>query len=109
MASAAKRLTYLAAAAEDVRRLYLQDRRPGQLVIQRLTDLAAGRLQGQPLGGELSDCRKVYVGIRGNQPTHRIVYRELRDGTTEIIEVIAVGEREALLVYREAVERLRRL
>lgn len=65
---------------------------------------------GQPLHdfsdtGDLSDCRKLYVGDR----THRIVYRLLPDESAPTtVDVIAVGERELLQVYVEAARRLER-
>ncbi|HKN50483.1 MAG TPA: type II toxin-antitoxin system RelE/ParE family toxin, partial [Actinomycetota bacterium] len=61
-----------------------------------------------PGTGDLSDCRKLYVGLEYGRPTHRIVYREHDDGVVEIIEVIAVGEREAFTVYLAALRRLGR-
>jgi hypothetical protein len=61
------------------------------------------------VAGDLSDCRKVYVGVVGGNPTHRIVYRQHSDGAVEIIEVIAVGQREALAVYLDTLRRLGRL
>jgi hypothetical protein len=107
-----KKLTYLEAAADDIRRLHAENSPLAFVVFQRLTDLANGTLQGQPLqrraSGDLSDCHKIYVGLVGGRPTHRIVYRQLRDGMFEVIEVFAVGPREAALVYLEAIRRLGR-
>lgn len=107
-----RRLTYLAAAAEDVRRLHRENPDLALLVLQRLTDLSKGRLDGDPLearvAGDLSDCRKIYVGTVGDQPTHRIVYRQVMGGEIEVLEVIAVGPREAMAVYIEAAQRLGR-
>ena len=105
-------MTYLAAAADDIRRLHRADPALALVVLQRLTDLAKGRLDGEPLerrvAGDLSDCRKIYVGRVGGQPTHRIVYRPMGGGTIEVLEVIAVGMREAMAVYLEAARRLGR-
>ncbi len=113
MSSKRRRLVYLEAAAEDIRRLHRQDPALVLVVLQRLTDLAKGRLDGEPLerrvAGDLSDCRKLYVGVLGGQPTHRIVYRLVSGGIVEVLEVIAVGAREALAVYLEAARRLGRL
>jgi hypothetical protein len=107
-----RRLTYLAAAADDVRRLHRENPDLALLVLQRLTDLSKGRLDGDPLearvAGDLSDCRKIYVGKVGGQPTHRIVYRQVSGGEIEVLEVIAVGAREAMAVYLEAARRLGR-
>jgi hypothetical protein len=107
-----RRITYLAAAADDVRRLHRDDPPLALVVLQRLADLAAGRLDGEPLerrpSADLADCRKLYVGRTGSRPTHRIVYRQFDNGAVEVIEVVAVGPREGLAVYREASERLGR-
>jgi hypothetical protein len=107
-----RRLTYLQAAADDVRRLHRHDPETALVVLQRLTDLAHGRLEGEPLerrpSADLSDCRKLYAGRTGDAPTHRIVYRQIGTGVFEVIEVIAVGMREALSVYITAAERLGR-
>lgn len=108
-----RRLTYLEAAADDVRRLHRANPDLALLVLQRLTDLAQGRLDGEPLErratGDLSDCRKVYVGLVGGQPTHRIVYRQVGGGVVEVLEVVVVGAREAMAVYLEAARRLGRI
>ena len=107
-----RRLTYLPAAADDIRRLHRQDPALALVVLQRLTDLAHRRLDGEPLerrpSADLSDCRKIYAGRTGGAPTHRIVYRLLGTGAVEVIEVIAVGPRESLAVYLQAAERLGR-
>ena len=107
-----RRLTYLEAAANDIRRLHREDPALALIVLQRLTDLAKGRLDGEPLerrvAGDLSDCRKIYVGRVGGQPTHRVVYRPIGGGAIEVLEVIAVGVREAMAVYLEAARRLGR-
>jgi ParE-like toxin of type II ParDE toxin-antitoxin system len=107
-----RRIRYLEAAADEVRQLHRQDRALALIVLQRLTDLAKGRLVGEPLerrpSADLSDCRKVYIGRIGGRPTHRIVYRELGDGAVEVIEVVAVGAREGMAVYLEAAQRLGR-
>lgn len=59
--------------------------------------------------GDLTDCRKLYFG-RGNPPSHRIVYREAgTDGALEVLEVVAVEERDALYVYLLTANRLGRL
>lgn len=92
------------------RGLHRADRPLGELVLQRLTGLRAGRLDGVPLehrpAGDLSDCRKLYVGRVGEQPTHRIVYRRHGNGVVEVLTVVAVGEREGLAVYLAALGRL---
>jgi hypothetical protein len=107
-----RRPTYLPAAADDIRRLHRADPGLALIVLQRLTDLAKGRLDGMPLerrvAGDLSDCRKIYVGRVGGQPTHRVVYRPIGGGAIEVLEVIVVRVREAMAVYLEAARRLSR-
>ena len=98
---------------DDIRALRRRNEKLARLVIEKLADLRSGRIEGQPLSalagtGDLSDCRKIYVGLDPIRPTHRIVYRQHDDGAVEVIEVVAVGEREALIVYLEALKRLGR-
>ena len=99
--------------AEDLRAIRRQDEKLALLILRRIADLRAGRISGEALEllpgtGDLSDCGKLYVGLEYGRPTHRIVYREHDDGVVEIIEVIAVGEREAFTVYLAALRRLGR-
>lgn len=55
--------------------------------------------------GDLSDCRKVYF----DEARHRIVYRLLPDESSPAwIEIVAVGRRTGLDVYRSAARRLGR-
>lgn len=98
---------------DDIRAIRRRSEKLAVLILEKLADLRAGRIEGHPLAelagtGELSDCRKIYVGIEPARPTHRIVYRQHDDGAVVVIEVIAVGEREALAVYLEALKRLGR-
>ena len=99
--------------AEDIRSIRRHDEKLAILILQKMADLKAGRILGEPLAvlpatGDLADCRKIYVGLEHGRPTHRIVYQEHDDGVVELIEVIAVGEREALSVYLDALRRLGR-
>jgi hypothetical protein len=99
--------------AEDLRTIRRQDEKLALLILRRIADLRDGRVSGEALEllagtGNLSDCRKLYVGLEYGRPTHRIVYRERDDGVVEIIEIIAVGEREAFTVYLAALRRLGR-
>lgn len=92
---------------------------PSQLLkrvaLQRLTDIRAGRLRGEPLSdrartGPLGDCLKVYFDEDGApQPRFRIVYRELREGRLEVAEIAAVEQRQASYVYQLTASRLGRL
>lgn len=96
---------------DDLRAIRRQSEKLAVVVLTRLADLKAGRIEGRPLQdlpgtGDLSDCRKIYVGLTAMMPTHRIVYRVKDNGAVEVIEVVVVGEREALAVYLEAVRRL---
>lgn len=99
--------------AEDLRTIRRHDEKLALLILREIADLRAGRVSGEPLEvlpgtGDLSDCRKLYVGLEYGRPTHRIVYREHDDGVVELIEVIAVGEREAFTVYLTTLRRLGR-
>lgn len=81
-----------------------------------MDDLSRGRIKGKPLEahpeiGDLSDCFKLYFDVRKDMsPGFRLVYRQLNSGDIEgvSIEAIAVGRRQALEVYKVAVERLGR-
>jgi hypothetical protein len=108
-----RRFGALPEVTDDLRAIRLENEKLGTLIIQKLADLRAGRITGQPLEnlpwvGDLSDCRKIYVGLEFGRPTHRIVYSSHDDGVIEVIQVIAVGEREALAVYLDALRRLGR-
>ncbi len=58
--------------------------------------------------GDLSDCRKIYFGVTA-EPTHRIVYRLLADEEIEVVQVVAVEQREEGYVYLLAAQRLAQL
>jgi hypothetical protein len=63
------------------------------------------RLSRDARTGDLSDCRKLYF----DEARHRIVYRLYpSDDTPMEVEIIAVGPRANLDVYRRASERLGR-
>lgn len=108
-----RRFRALPEVTADIRAIRRGSEKLAVLVIEKLADLRSGHIEGQPLGqlpgtGNLSDCRKIYVGLDPVRPTHRIVYRQHDDGAVEVIEVVAVGERESLVVYLEALKRLGR-
>ena len=108
-----RRFVALPEVTDDLRAIRLKDEKLAILIIEKLADLRAGRITGQPLEnlpgtGNLSDCRKIYVGLEFGRPTHRIVYASHDDGAVEVIQVIAVGEREAVAVYLDALRRLGR-
>lgn len=104
---------YLPAATADLARLEQDNHR---LVVraQALVELVVDReIEGAELKllasyGDLSDCRKVYFGDT-TEPTHRIVYRLLDDHAIEVVEVVAVEQREEGYVYLLAAQRLARL
>jgi hypothetical protein len=107
--------TFLAAAKDDIGRLYADDPDVARLALLRVRDLEARKVEGIPLeemakAGDLGDCRKMYFGP-GNPPSHRIVYRHLDDDPTkvEVVEVIAVEARADMYVYLLAASRLGRL
>ena len=107
------RAHYLPAATADLGRLEQDNHR---LVVraQALVELIVDReIEGEELKllasyGDLTDCRKIYFGVTSD-PTHRIVYRLLADGAIEVVEVVAVEQREEGYVYLLAAQRLARL
>ncbi len=66
--------------------------------IQKSPEL--GELLGNKAGYELSGCRKMYA----DNKRIRIVYRIIEDKI--IVEVIAIGERDDMAVYKTAADRL---
>ena len=58
--------------------------------------------------GDLGDCRKVYFDSKPGPPGYRIVFRYLDDVSVEVVEIVAIGPRDALAVYKAAAERLGR-
>ena len=96
------------AAKEDIRNLPFAVQLEAVKYLVRL-EHAAPKL-GIPLGddplvGDLSDCRKIYI----DRQRHRIIYRCLPDETrAKIVDVIVVGPRMLKKVYVEAVKRLGR-
>lgn len=110
---ARRRLEYLPAALGDLKRLQHDDPALALEAGRILTDVAAGRRDGEPLSamaatGDLTDCRKIYFGHR-NEPTHRIVLQLRPDGTIEVVLVVAVEARADAYVYLLSAERLQRL
>ena len=110
---ARRRLEYLQAALGDLKRLHQDDPALALEAGRILTDVAAGRCDGEPLSamaatGDLTDCRKIYFGHR-NEPTHRIVLQVRPDGTIEVVLVVAVESRADAYVYLLSAEHLQRL
>jgi len=109
---APRRLEALPGVAKDLKAL--PTRRLQEIALTKIAAARDGRLTGRPLGvqvrtGDLSDCRKIDFDERADRPPGwRIVYRELRDDTIEIIEIVAVGARANAAAYFSAAERLER-
>ena len=86
-----------------------------EIALQRISDVVNGRLSGARLEdmsrtGDLTDCFKLYFDETGRPgPAYRVVYRELAEGAVEVVEVVAVEQREELYVYALAALRLGRL
>lgn len=86
-----------------------------EIALQRISDVVNGRLSGARLEdmsrtGDLTDCFKLYFDETGGpDPAYRVVYRELAEGAVEVVEVVAVEQREELYVYALAALRLGRL
>ena len=86
-----------------------------EIALQRISDVVNGRLSGARLEdmsrtGDLTDCFKLYFDETGGPgPAYRVVYRELTEGAVEVVEVVAVEQREELYVYALAALRLGRL
>jgi mRNA interferase RelE/StbE len=111
-----RKVRFLGAAATDIERLAKDDPVIGRLAALKVHELARGDVVGEPLAemastGDLSDCFKLYFGI-GSPPSHRIVYIEIADTgppVWEIVEIVAVEERDDLYAYLLASSRLGRL
>lgn len=87
------------AAIDDLRRIG-PDAVPK--VLKKVLLLVEDAEAGHPLGGELTNFRKLVVG----RNTWRIVYRITEEATVEICEIWAIGARADAEIYREAVARL---
>lgn len=102
------------AVEQDIERLGADDPKLKVRAVALLDLLADGKVAGEALKdmafyGDLSDCFKFYFGVTGGGVTHRIVYRTLAGGGIEIVEAIAVEERQEGYVYLLASQRLGRL
>ncbi len=84
------------------------------LAMTLLLEIEAGRVTGKPLDarahtGDLSDCFKLYFDHpQGDRPAFRIVYRLNPDSSPDAarIQAVAVGKRQSLAVYQQAVNRI---
>ena len=107
-------LRWLEAARADLERLRQDDERLARRALALIRLVETGRLDGRPLQdlalyGDLSDCRKIYFGAEQGHNTHRITYRTSHDGHLELIEIVALEQRQDGYVYLLAANRLRRL
>jgi len=74
-------------------------------ILKSLTKIEAnGMKTGQPLHGNLWDCRK----LKHKRLGLRVVFRQSSLGV-EIVEIVVVGKREDSEVYAEAAKRLGRM
>ena len=85
------------------------------MTLERRAFIRDGKLRGErldnhPTTGDLSDCYKLYFDpVPTRKPRYRLVYRYTPNEVAAVaLEAVAVGEREALSVYIQALERLNR-
>lgn len=94
-------IRYKDGAVED---LLSFDKGVRKLIIKQIEKISTspelGELLGNKAGYELSGCRKMYA----DNKRIRIVYRIVEDKI--IVEVIAIGERDDMAVYKTASDRL---
>ena len=107
-----RNVSFLRAAADDLRSLGVRRPDVAKEVFALLKRLDQGRLAPQRLShfgktGDLSDCGKIPVIVEGH-PEHRIIVRG-SSGSFLVVEVIAVEERTSDLAYLLAGLRLGRL
>jgi mRNA interferase RelE/StbE len=96
------KVTLTAEAAQDFRRL---DGSLKQPVIKLLKKLETSPLLGEHLGNKAGFDLTGYYKLYAAKKTIRIVYRILEHAV--VIEIIAIGKRESLEVYRTAHKRVR--
>ena len=106
------KLTKLPGFDQDVHAL---PRQIALMALERLVFIRDGKVRGErlddhPTTGDLSDCYKLYFDpVPTRKPRYRLVYRYTPDEIQAVaLEAVAVGEREALSVYLQALERLNR-
>jgi len=118
---AKRQLSWLAAAEADVGRIDAEDPAVAKLALRLAKKLEAGTISGVRLEdmsrtGDLSDCFKVLFGV-GNPPSHRLTYRQIEPAeptvqvgpVVEVVEVVAVEQRDQGYVYLLTASRLGRL
>jgi addiction module RelE/StbE family toxin len=106
-------VTFLDEAVEDLRRIAKRSPEVVKEVLRLLKQLDAGelvphRLQDYAKTGDLTDCGKIVVEVKG-EPEYRIVVRDVGRGNFEVCEVITVEARTEDLAYLLAGVRLGRI
>ena len=95
-------VTLTADAAEDFRRL---DGSLKQPVAKQLKKLETSPLLGEHLGNkaglDLTGYYKLYAAKKDIRIVYRIIEQEV------IVEIVAIGKREELAVYRTSLKRIR--
>lgn len=108
-----RNISFTDEAKADLAVLAGRDRRLVVEAIRVLKAVGAGRITPTRLRtfsktGDLSDCFKIYFGLEQEDDTHRVVLREVH-GQVEVLEVVALEDRQADLPYLLAATRLARL
>jgi mRNA interferase RelE/StbE len=92
-----------AAAAEDFRRLDGSLKEPVAKQLRKLeTAPRLGEHLGNRAGLDLTGYYKLYAAKKAIRIVYRMIEQEI------VVEVVAIGKREDLAVYQEALTRLRR-
>lgn len=92
-----------AGAAEDFRRLDGSLKKPVATQLRKLeTSPRLGEHLGNRAGLDLTGYYKLYAAKKAIRIVYRILDQEI------LVEVVAIGKREDLAVYRDALNRLKR-
>jgi mRNA interferase RelE/StbE len=92
-------LNYLAGVKDDYRSLDGSQKKLVNKSLKRIENM--GMQAGQPLSGALVGCRK----LKHRKAGLRVIFRDSQNGI-EIIDIIAIGKREDLKVYKTAEDRM---
>jgi len=108
-----ERVRFFDDALVDIRAISKRSRPVAVEVLRLLKLLDQGQIAATPLQnfgktGDLTDCGKVVVLVEG-EPEHRIVVRDVADGSVELVEVVVVEDRSRDLPYLLAGLRLDRI
>lgn len=115
-----RRVDWLGEAVKDRERVKADEPAVWDRARAYLRLVEKGEYEGEPLTdaantGDLADCRKIYVGDGSpGPPSHRVVYRNVGPDTSvtptiEVVEIVAIAEREDSHVYMQSARRLGRL